>query len=318
MKTNPIKVSVVIPVYNTEKYVRAAVESIMRQTLKELEIILINDGSTDQSADILAELACTDPRISIYPQANQGQSMARNAGIAQAKGAYIYFMDSDDLLEEDALELCYLRCEKDLLDFVFFDAENFYDGITNAPPLIYKRTDKLTDQVYSGPRALEVQINRQVYTPSPCLSLIRLSFLEDHHLRFAPGIVHEDQLFTALLYLQAERTACIRRTFFQRRMRAGSIMTRKFSERNLVGYLTVTHKLLAYKRQTADVYIASLIDAYLRQMFNAMVWEAHVLPLRQRLRLAWISLFKYKRYVTFRNLAVLLFKSALSGNKQNR
>lgn len=315
MKTNPIKVSVIIPVYNTEKYVRAAVESILRQTLKELEIIIINDGSTDQSADILAELACTDPRIDVYPQTNQGLSMARNAGLAHARGTYVYFMDSDDLLEEDALELCYLRCEEDRLDFVFFDAENFYDGVTNAPVLNYKRTDQLTDEVYGGPQALEVQVRKQVFTPSACLSFIRRSFLESHHLRFAPGILHEDQLFTVLLYLQAERTACIRRTFFQRRMRADSIMTRKFSERNLVGYLTVTHKILAYKREIADPYIDNLIDAYLAQMFNAMVWEAHVLPLRQRLPLAWRCLFKYKRYVTFRNLAVLLFKSSLSGNK---
>ena len=122
MKYNEIKVSVVIPVYNTEKYVRQAVESVMYQSLKELEIIVVDDGSTDKSLSIVEKLGDTDKRIQIYTQANQGQSIARNRGISHAHGEYIYFMDSDDLLEEDALELCYHKCKEEKLDFVFFDA----------------------------------------------------------------------------------------------------------------------------------------------------------------------------------------------------
>ena len=103
MENKKIKVSVVIPVYNTEKYVREAVESIMNQTLRELEIIIINDGSTDNSLQVVEELAAADSRIQVYSQTNQGLSMARNAGITHAHGRYIYFMDSDDLLEKDAI-----------------------------------------------------------------------------------------------------------------------------------------------------------------------------------------------------------------------
>ena len=126
MKYNEIKVSVVIPVYNTEKYVRQAVESVMYQSLKELEIIVVDDGSTDKSLSIVEKLGDTDKRIQIYTQANQGQSIARNRGISHAHGEYIYFMDSDDLLEEDALELCYHKCKEEKLDFVFFDALVFF------------------------------------------------------------------------------------------------------------------------------------------------------------------------------------------------
>ena len=92
MKYNEIKVSVVIPVYNTEKYVRQAVESVMYQSLKELEIIVVDDGSTDKSLSIVEKLGDTDKRIQIYTQANQGQSIARNRGISHAHGEYIYFM----------------------------------------------------------------------------------------------------------------------------------------------------------------------------------------------------------------------------------
>ena len=104
MESNKIKVSIIIPVYNTEKYIRQTVESIMSQTLKELEIIIINDGSTDESLKIVEKLALQDNRIQTYSQANQGVSVARNEGIARAQGEYIYFMDSDDLLDTDALD----------------------------------------------------------------------------------------------------------------------------------------------------------------------------------------------------------------------
>ena len=129
MENNKIKVSVVIPVYNTEKYVREAIESIIHQSLKELEIIIINDGSTDGSPEILKEISNTDHRIQVYTQTNQGQSTARNFGISHARGKYIYFMDSDDLLEEDALEACYLKCE------YFSTHKAFMKIILKMPPL---------------------------------------------------------------------------------------------------------------------------------------------------------------------------------------
>ena len=127
MENEEIKVSVVIPVYNTEKYVREAVESIMNQTVRELEIIIINDGSTDNSLQVVEELAAADSRIQVYSQTNQGLSMARNAGITHAHGRYIYFMDSDDLLEKDAMELCYNKCEEKELDKIVMVGDRSYD-----------------------------------------------------------------------------------------------------------------------------------------------------------------------------------------------
>ena len=104
------KVSVIIPVYNTAPYLHEALESITMQTLKELEIIIVNDGSTDGSGEIIREAARKDERIKVYEQENQGQSIARNVGLDHAIGEYIYFMDSDDLLELNALKICYYYC----------------------------------------------------------------------------------------------------------------------------------------------------------------------------------------------------------------
>ena len=99
---NP-KVSVIIPVYNTEAYVEQTLRSIMGQTLRDIELIVVNDGSTDGSLSVLERIATGDDRIRLYTQPNKGLSQTRNAGIARARGEFIYFMDSDDLLERTAL-----------------------------------------------------------------------------------------------------------------------------------------------------------------------------------------------------------------------
>ncbi|MDD3037759.1 glycosyltransferase [Bacteroides sp.] len=309
---NNIKVSVVIPVYNTEKYIRQTVESIMSQTLKELEIIIINDGSTDESLKIIKALALLDNRIQFYSQPNQGPSVTRNAGITHSHGKYLYFMDSDDLLETDTLEICYQKCEEDRLDFVFFDACCFYDNdLSYVPQLSYQRTDKMEDKIYNGIEALKFQLENEIFTPSACLNFISTSFLKKCDLHFYPGILHEDQLFSTLLYLQAERTACIRRSFFQRRLRNNSIMTCKFSTKNLKSYLIVVHELLQFKKQTREENVGVVIDLHLSQMLNAVVWQAHTLPFRKRIQLAIRSLFQYKRYISIRSIGVLLFKSLI-------
>ena len=97
-----------------------AIESVRAQTLKNIEIILINDGSTDNSMQIIEEQAAQDSRIRVLSQENQGNSAARNNAFKEAKGRYVYFMDSDDVIEGETLEACLVKCEAHQLDFVFF------------------------------------------------------------------------------------------------------------------------------------------------------------------------------------------------------
>ena len=97
------KVSVIIPIYNTALYLSEALDSICNQTLKEIEIILVNDGSTDNSLEIIREYSLRDNRITYFSQPNQGQGVARNLGLSHAVGKYIYFMDSDDILSIETL-----------------------------------------------------------------------------------------------------------------------------------------------------------------------------------------------------------------------
>jgi glycosyltransferase involved in cell wall biosynthesis len=215
MKYNEIKVSVVIPVYNTEKYVRQAVESVMYQSLKELEIIVVDDGSTDKSLSIVEKLGDTDKRIQIYTQANQGQSIARNRGISHAHGEYIYFMDSDDLLEEDALELCYHKCKEEKLDFVFFDALVFFENnVENAPTLNYKHTEKLEDKIYTGQEALEIQLQNKEYTPSVCLHFIHRNVIENIIYHFIPKSYTKTNCLLPCFIYKARKQLALNELFF--------------------------------------------------------------------------------------------------------
>lgn len=308
-----VKVSVIIPVYNTEAFVAEAVNSVRAQTFSNLEIIVVNDGSTDGSLQVLEELAREDSRIKLRSQANAGQSIARNNAIKLATGRYVYFMDSDDVIEPDTLAVCVKECEAQNLDFVFFDADILNKDSLLAVPLLYNRAGSVDEGVlYEGRAALDKQLRCRSYTPSPCLNLIRTDFLRTAQLHFYPGIIHEDQLFSALLYLQAQRVAYLRRTFFQRRFREESTMTRRFSWRNINGYLTVTDELLRFRKQRADAGQRCLIDTLLRQMLDAVVWNAYVLPAKQRVSLLFLCFRKqYGRYVSPRTMAGMLAKPLL-------
>lgn len=127
-KSLPPKVSAIVPVYNTEKYLDDCLNSIENQTLKDIEIICINDGSTDTSLEILESHAAKDDRIKIINQENQGVSVARNTGIEAATGEYISFVDSDDLLVDFAYDKSYENVSRFGVDILEFGCMDFFDG----------------------------------------------------------------------------------------------------------------------------------------------------------------------------------------------
>ncbi|MEG2613932.1 MAG: glycosyltransferase [Alistipes sp.] len=307
---NTPKVSVVIPVYNTAAYVEKAVRSIMTQTLREIEIWIVDDGSTDESAALVARLAQEDPRIHIYTQTNAGLSMARNAGIARATGRYLYFMDSDDLLEADALEMCYEKCEEQQLDMVFFDADTFGADVTTCPWFDYHRSAAFEDWIYTGREVLATMLDRQKYIASACLYFLRRELLQELKLSFYPGIFHEDELFTTQLLLDVQRVGRIDRAFFKRRLRPDSIMGSRFSERNMTGYLKVFEQLRLFVA-TRDRTVRHLVERYLRYTINPVLRNGWALPWRFRLHTACAVVRRYVCYVKPSALAMLLIKAPL-------
>ncbi len=122
-----IKVSVILPVYNTEKYLPECLDSIINQSLRDIEIICIDDGSTDSSLQILKEYAEKDKRIVVLEQKNSGAGIARNKGMEVAKGKYLSFLDSDDFFEPEMLEKAYIKCEEENADFCVYRSKRFDD-----------------------------------------------------------------------------------------------------------------------------------------------------------------------------------------------
>ena len=132
-----VKTSVIIPVYNTQEYIGECLDSLFSQTQKEIEIIAVDDGSTDKSLEIIKSYQKEHNNLKIVCQKNMKLGAARNAGMKIARGKCIYFLDSDDLIEKNALEILYQKLEMYNLDFVSFDAGTFGNAIDDAERFKY-------------------------------------------------------------------------------------------------------------------------------------------------------------------------------------
>lgn len=301
-------VSVIIPIYNTENYLREALDCICNQTLQELEIILINDGSTDSSQSIIEEYAQKDIRIRYSVQPNQGQGVARNNGLQLATGKYIYFMDSDDILDTDALSQCYQLCEQDKLDIVCFDAETLIEDSNYAGIYHYCRKGIIDEtKLWTGLDFLNYELERNVFYVTPWLFFINRIFLQRHFDGFPAGIIHEDQIFAMQILLNATRVRYIPQAFFKRRIRNQSTMTNRFSMHNIEGYTTVCIRISEWSKKNADW--ENPIQTYLYKTLNAVVWLGHKMTLLEKLEtVCRFQRLHLSHYITLRNWLVFWLK----------
>ena len=225
------KVSVVVPVYNVEKYLGECLDSVLRQTLRDIEVICVNDGSTDGSADILAGYSQKDSRIKIITQANRGLSAARNVGMDAASGKYIYFLDSDDYITDNAMARCVEICERDNLDQLVFGCKCLFEDPGMSESECRRKERGLTmpeetyGRVFGGAELQELLYDLNNKTVCVQFRFFRLAFLKDSRLRFCEGLVHEDDYFSPLATLASHRVEVIPERFYFRRYRPGSIVT---------------------------------------------------------------------------------------------
>lgn len=192
-----IKISIIVPVYNMEKYLEKCLDSLVNQTLKEIEIIVINDGSKDNSINILKQYAKKYKNIKIYDHDNQGISKTRNFGIEKAKGEYIAFIDSDDYVDTRMFEVMYERAKKDNLDIVVCDYYNYYENRNKIEK--FKIVD-FKDTTISENKSLIFQIN-----PSPWNKIYKKELFEVKKYRFPIGIKYEDLGYIPILLTEANR-----------------------------------------------------------------------------------------------------------------
>jgi len=217
-------ISVVIPVYNVEKYLAESVESVLGQSYTDYEIILVDDGATDSSGRMCDEFAQKDSRIRVIHQKNGGLSAARNTGLKAARGAYVYFLDSDDYIEEYTLERLAALAESEQADVVFFDGYVFFDEC-EPDDNVFRYVREETYEPCSGREMLLQLLQNDEYRTAVPLMLFRTDYLRGNGLQFEEGIIHEDELFTFLVYNADGRVAHCHEQFYARRMRPASIMT---------------------------------------------------------------------------------------------
>lgn len=181
-----VKVSVVVPIYNAEKYLKQCLDSIVNQTLKDIEVILINDGSTDRCEDICKEYL-TDQRVSYYCKENEGLAAARADGLARARGEYIGFVDSDDWLELDTYEKMYLASRINNADIVFCNCVQNEDGYRFSPEMrsgAFNRDEIKTEILPKTLAYVSKQGGKRSVRWSNCLRIYRMKHLKENNICF--------------------------------------------------------------------------------------------------------------------------------------
>jgi len=239
-----VKVSIMIPVYNVEKYLEECLESAVNQTLKEIEIIAVNDGSTDNSLNILEKYELKYDNFKIINQENKGLSAARNTGLRACSGKYVYFLDSDDFIDINAMEYCYKEAEKYNLDILTFDAKIFFDDDYESKNTIedYDRVDKLCEKVMRGEEFYVYSNKKDLYKSPVWLNFYNRDYIEKNHLYFYDGVVHEDEIHTLRSYILAERIKYTPKAFFYRRIRKNSITTAPININRIDSYYVVVEE----------------------------------------------------------------------------
>ena len=222
-------VSVIVPVYNVEKYLKKCIDSILEQTYPQYEVILVDDGSTDSSGMICDDFSKQDKRIKVIHQKNGGLSNARNSGIKVSQGDYLYFVDSDDYLEPNALEQHLQYCEDYDLDISLADVYIAKeDGRKNKCSAF-----KATKNVISGEEYLAERIKQQSYFIMVYMEMYRTSLIKENEIYFLDGIVHEDEEWSPRVLIAAKKIMFIPNCYYNYVQHPQSITKSKQKIKNL-------------------------------------------------------------------------------------
>lgn len=225
---NP-KLSVIVPIYNVEPYLRRCVDSVLAQTLADIEIILVNDGSTDGCADICNEYAGKDYRIKVIHKENGGLSSARNAGLDSATGEFIAFVDGDDCISPEMYMKMLTALQKEHADLCvcgYQKADENYNSVGSGSSHIY--------QVLPGIQAIEkMYSNDYIYFTIACNKLFKSCLFSE--IRFPEGKLFEDGYAAFRYYYLCKTVVCLPDCFYLYLTRTGSITTSKLTVKNLDG-----------------------------------------------------------------------------------
>lgn len=285
-------VSVIIPVYNAEKHLEECVRSICAQTLQKIEIICVDDGSTDSSLEILNRLSQEDSRIIIAQQDNAGAGAARNHGIRLAKGKYLSFLDADDFFDSHMLEKALEKAEAEQADLVVFKADFYNEKLHTFSPCIYGlRENMLPDhRPFAG-----VEIEKDVFKVVVGWAwdkLFRADFVRENGLWFQAQRTSNDMLFVFSALVRAQRISTVSEILAHQRRHAGGTLsvTREKS------WMCFYHALIALREQLKAWGLYERFEQdYINYALHFSLWNLNTLSdptkkkLYQQLRREWFK-----------------------------
>ena len=268
MNTNG-KISVIVPVYNVEKWLNMCIDSILAQSYKNLEIILVNDGSTDKSKDICDSYSKKDNRVRVLNIKNSGQSVARNIGLKEAKGDYILFIDSDDYISDKAIIEKFINIlDSNNYDFIYTSYCRFEDGneekITEILPINLTNNEIKNKE---GKDILVDLLNKNSFHHAPYLKVCRKEFILNNKLFFREGYYHEDAEWTFKVFYYAKKIFIYDKPWYMRRMRENSTITSRNESaicKKLCDRLIIADDLIKFfeKENASKVIIDDLVRMY--------------------------------------------------------
>ena len=252
---NDILISIVVPIYNVEKYLKQCIESIINQTYKNIEILLVNDGSTDNCAQICDEYAQIDERIKVIHKKNGGLSDARNSGINIAKGKYIAFIDSDDYVSEEYIEKLYNAISENNVRIAQCNFVKVTDDNTEIEKIGYAEKNKIK----SG-----YEMVKELYT-GHWENILAWNKLYDiglfKNVRYPFGKIHEDEFTTYKILYEIQNVAIVEDCLYKYRQNDNSITGQNFKKKRLDVIIAYEERMEFFeKNDEEELYQLSLIS----------------------------------------------------------
>lgn len=222
-------ISVILPVYNNVQYLEECINSVLAEKNLSIEIVAVDDGSTDGSGQILDDYAKKYENIKVFHQGNSGVSVARNLGLEKAEGEYICYLDSDDHYRSEVLEKGLNLCREKNLDVIFFTYENYFENEIAAERWKNNRVNQpmrkreYPKEPICGREMLLLFKTQLEYRVNVFLQMASREFLQENHFSFEPGIIFEDIPYTFEVLLRAERVMALNEVLVKRRIRDNSL-----------------------------------------------------------------------------------------------
>lgn len=307
-----LKLSVIVPTYNVEKYIRRCLESLYFQDIDHslYEIIIVNDGSTDQSLNIVEELTAKWKNIKIISQDNAGLSEARNSGLQSAQGEYIWFVDSDDWIEPNSLQ--YLTSNLKDLDILMIEHNIAKETTKTINNIRFEKPN----QTYTGIQILD-QRNPQNCVP---FYIYRKDLLIKNEIRFRKGVYYEDSLFTPIILCYAQKIRFLSKAIYNYFQRTGSITNSRPTIKHCLDCILISKELINFssKRDEFQNYEYKLLNNRIASIMGRFVLNWLKLDIKNKIIVlqAWSSnkdILKYVRKSNRYKTYILLHLMTLIG-----